>query len=309
MDLELPTAVKGFVNDVRAAVADLDSASPAELWAAANEQGWLSRPSLWTGTLFEALILARILGEYGIEARPLIDQVAWRWATESAVPQGTEVNYVGTFRMPLPDDQVYAGAGFVHVPYPSEGVLSTSSVSSDGASPSLGEWERRSDARVASRLYWLHRLLICSHANAAARVAIEIATEYSKERRQFGQAIGTFQGVQHTLVQAFSAVTSLDLLIERATQLLAENGPDSIGARGLLEIVVIRSQRVAWDAAIASHDVLGGAGFMRSHPLTSYSELLLRAHAILGERHSNWEASVDTIVAMDWLSTEGLAQA
>jgi hypothetical protein len=309
MEMEFSSEVQAFADKAKQALLGLESATPHEIWRTAKEQGWLTRDTLLAGSLFESLALARALGQAGVEARPLIDEIAWRSATgSSASPEGS-VHYVGTERALVPDPRVYVGPGVIYIADHANGSVSISSVAGSSGTLQIGEWERSNDPAVASNLYWLHRLLLSAHSAAAGRVAVEVATEYSKERHQFGQPIGVYQGVQHTLVKAFTDITSLELLIDRATQLLAQNGPDTPGTRGLLEIVSIRAQRVAWNTAIASHDVLGGIGFMRSHPLTVFSELLIRDHALLAEQPSNWEAAVDLIGEVDWLSTEGLAQA
>jgi alkylation response protein AidB-like acyl-CoA dehydrogenase len=70
------------------------------------------------------------------------------------------------------------------------------------------------DVNAAARP--LLRLLLLARAHGAARRAFELAVDYVKERRQFGQPIGRFQAVQHKLANGLIALEGVRLTLQQA---------------------------------------------------------------------------------------------
>ncbi|WP_407180727.1 acyl-CoA dehydrogenase family protein [Bradyrhizobium sp. STM 3562] len=63
------------------------------------------------------------------------------------------------------------------------------------------------------------KLALAARAHGAARRAFELATDYARERYQFGQPIGKFQAVQHKLANCLIALEGVRLIIEHAAKL------------------------------------------------------------------------------------------
>jgi alkylation response protein AidB-like acyl-CoA dehydrogenase len=60
------------------------------------------------------------------------------------------------------------------------------------------------------------RVCLASRSAGATRRAFDLVTEYTKERRQFGRAVGSFQAIQHKLVNCLIALDGVELLTEHA---------------------------------------------------------------------------------------------
>ena len=129
----------------------------------------------------------------------------------------------------------------------------------------------------------------------AMRSAVTLATGYAKDRRQYGQAIGSFQAVQHLLADAFVATEgsrSAALHAGWAVDALAPD--DALAAAAVAKAYGARAARLVRDGhpgprrhrqhlgvpgthvhlrrALLSSDVLGGAGAIARCSPTAESE-------------------------------------
>jgi alkylation response protein AidB-like acyl-CoA dehydrogenase len=110
------------------------------------------------------------------------------------------------------------------------------------------------------------RLGIAAAATGLAQSALDLATSYARERRQFGRAIGEFQGLAFLVADMEAAVSSA-----RATYLHAARLKDA-GRAFSKEAAV--AKLVATDAAMKvttdAVQVLGGAGYTQDFPAERY---------------------------------------
>ncbi len=110
------------------------------------------------------------------------------------------------------------------------------------------------------------RLGIAAASTGLAQGALDLAASYAKERKQFGRAIGEFQGLSFLLADMEAAVTSA-----RATYLHAARLKDA-GRAFSKEAAV--AKLVATDAAMRvttdAVQVLGGAGYTQDFPAERY---------------------------------------
>lgn len=118
------------------------------------------------------------------------------------------------------------------------------------------------------RLLDLGRVAIAAMALGLARAALGEATNYARKRRQFGQVIGAFQGVQWQLADSTTEIEASRLLIESAADLVDAGQPATMAAAQAKLFSSETATRVA-NRALQIH---GGYGYLRALPL----ERLLR---------------------------------
>ena len=107
------------------------------------------------------------------------------------------------------------------------------------------------------------RIGIGALAVGLGRAAVEVATAYAKERRQFGKALAEFEMIQWKLAQARTELDAGRLLIHRAAW-LADTGQPFTRAASMGKLYATEA---ASRAANASLQVLGGYGYLRDHPV------------------------------------------
>ena len=107
------------------------------------------------------------------------------------------------------------------------------------------------------------RIGIGALAIGLGRAAIEYATAYAKERRQFGKALSEFQMTQWKLAQARTELDAGRLLIHRAAG-LADAGQPFTRAASMGKLYATEAASRAANAAL---QVLGGYGYLRDHPV------------------------------------------
>jgi alkylation response protein AidB-like acyl-CoA dehydrogenase len=107
------------------------------------------------------------------------------------------------------------------------------------------------------------RIGIASQAIGIARSALSTATEYARDRRQFGQAIGEFQAIQWKLADAATELDAAQLLVFRAASLKEKGRPYSKEA-SMAKLFATEAGNRACHAAL---QVLGGYGYIREYPV------------------------------------------
>ncbi len=108
----------------------------------------------------------------------------------------------------------------------------------------------------------LLRLLLLARAHGAARRAFELAVDYAKERKQFGQPIGRFQAVQHKLANGLIALEGVRLTLAQAAEAFDLGLPDApyfahaalaFGAQALRQV------------SLETHHAFGAIGYAEEH--------------------------------------------
>jgi alkylation response protein AidB-like acyl-CoA dehydrogenase len=107
------------------------------------------------------------------------------------------------------------------------------------------------------------RIGIASQAIGIARSALSAATEYARDRRQFGQAIAGFQAIQWMLADAATELDAAQLLAFRAAFLKEKGVPYSKEA-SMAKLFATEAGNRACNTAV---QVLGGYGYIREYPV------------------------------------------
>jgi butyryl-CoA dehydrogenase/short/branched chain acyl-CoA dehydrogenase len=107
------------------------------------------------------------------------------------------------------------------------------------------------------------RIAIGAQMIGLARAALDHATAYARERKQFGRAIGEFQGVQFELARMATEIEAARLLVYNAARLRDAHLPF------LTEAAMAKyySSEIAEKAASKAIEVHGGVGITKDYPV------------------------------------------
>ncbi|MEM6581724.1 MAG: acyl-CoA dehydrogenase family protein [Pseudomonadota bacterium] len=103
--------------------------------------------------------------------------------------------------------------------------------------------------------------------------------EYTKTRKQFDVAIGSFQALQHRMVDTFMAYEQAKSLLYRAVCALSDEKEDAASAVHALKVMVDRSARLIFGEAIQMH---GGMGLTDELDIGHYAKRLMMINTTFG---------------------------
>ncbi|MCR4441805.1 MAG: acyl-CoA dehydrogenase family protein [Peptococcaceae bacterium] len=105
---------------------------------------------------------------------------------------------------------------------------------------------------------------IAAQAVGIAQGAFEEALKYSKERRQFGQPIFSFQAVQHMLADMAMQIEAARCLLYQACRHI-DSGADSISKEAAMAKAV--ASDMAMKVTVDAVQILGGYGYLKEYPV------------------------------------------
>jgi isovaleryl-CoA dehydrogenase len=116
----------------------------------------------------------------------------------------------------------------------------------------------------------LERLTIAGMSLGMARASIEVATQYAKDRKQFGKPIGAFQQIQERLTEAAAWYEACRCLTYDAAKmwdmgLMVGKEASMMAAKAKLQAAQMATQ-VGLDAI----QILGGYGYTREFPVERF---------------------------------------
>jgi alkylation response protein AidB-like acyl-CoA dehydrogenase len=107
------------------------------------------------------------------------------------------------------------------------------------------------------------RIAIGGQMVGLAQGALGHAIAYAKQRRQFGNIIGSFQGVQFTLAEMATDVEAARLLVYNAAR-LRDAGQPFVTEAAMAKLF---ASQVGETVASRAVEVLGGVGFTKDYPV------------------------------------------
>jgi len=112
------------------------------------------------------------------------------------------------------------------------------------------------------------RIGVASQALGIGLAALQEGTRYGLERKQFGQPIATFQGLQWMLADTATELDAAQLLILRAAFLKENKRPFTLEA----SMAKLYASEAAWRGCDRMLQIHGGYGYVKEYPI----ERLLR---------------------------------
>ena len=156
---------------------------------------------------------------------------------------------------------------------------------------------QRTTGQASMRTFELSRPTVGAQAIGIARAAYEYALEYAQTRVQFGRPIVENQGIAFALADMRMEIDAARLLVWRAAWMGRNNQPFTAGEGSMSKL---KAGEVAVAVTEKAVQILGGAGYLREHPVerwyrdakiytifegTSEIQRLVVARAISGIAH------------------------
>ncbi|WP_280464861.1 acyl-CoA dehydrogenase family protein [Nocardia brasiliensis] len=107
------------------------------------------------------------------------------------------------------------------------------------------------------------RLVVAAQCNGLAEYALRLGTEFARERRAFGQRIGTYQHIQQHLVASRAEVEAAKLLTLACARLV-DAGVEAPENAALAKLTSSETAVRVVDRVLQVH---GATGWVRGHPL------------------------------------------
>ncbi|QIL79915.1 hypothetical protein G7047_08340 [Diaphorobacter sp. HDW4A] len=125
---------------------------------------------------------------------------------------------------------------------------------------------------------------LCAEAVGAMLAVLDTTVAYAKERKQFGASIGSFQAIQHRLVDMYMQLEKCRSLAQRASGLLAQKyDVEALAAVSAAKALCCQSARNLCQSAIQLH---GGIGMTDELALGKFvKRLMVISHTLGDELH------------------------
>ncbi len=124
------------------------------------------------------------------------------------------------------------------------------------------------------------RLAVCANALGAMETLNAQTLEYCKTREQFGVAIGSFQALQHRMVDTFGACENVKSLLYRAVCAAQDESEDAKRSLLALKVMVGRAGKLIGGEAIQLH---GGMGMTDELSVGFFVKRLMIINTLFGD--------------------------
>jgi alkylation response protein AidB-like acyl-CoA dehydrogenase len=150
---------------------------------------------------------------------------------------------------------------------------------------------------TAMRTFDRTRPGVAAQAVGIAQGALDLAVAYAKERRQFGQPISSFQGLQFMLADMAIKVEAARALTYAAARTIDAGARDVSRSSSMCKTF---ASDVAVDVTADALQIFGGYGYMREYPI----EKLFR-DAKITQLYEGTNQIQRQVIALDLIRTSG----
>jgi len=121
--------------------------------------------------------------------------------------------------------------------------------------------------RIAMETFDRTRPGVAAQAVGIAQGALELALEYTKQRRQFGQTIASFEAIQFMLADMATQVEAARALVYQTARMIDSGAKDISRESAMCKLFASdTAMKVTTDAV----QLFGGYGYMRDYPIEKY---------------------------------------
>jgi len=120
---------------------------------------------------------------------------------------------------------------------------------------------------VAMKTFDSSRPGVAAQALGIAQGALDLAVKYSRQRKQFGHAISSFQGIQFMLADMATQIEAARALVYSAARMV-DSGAKNIGTASAMSKLF--ASDVAMDVTVKAIQIYGGYGYMKDYPIEKY---------------------------------------
>ena len=134
--------------------------------------------------------------------------------------------------------------------------------------------EENQGFRIIMRNFNSERLGMAAGANMNARIALEEAAAYARERRTFGKRLADHQVIRHKLVEMTRTVNATQAYLEMTAWKIAQ-GESPVADLAMLKVQATQTMEFSAREAM---QIFGGAGYIRGHKVERiYREVRVNA--------------------------------
>ncbi len=138
------------------------------------------------------------------------------------------------------------------------------------------------------------RLAVCANALGAMESLNAQTLDYCKTREQFGVPIGSFQALQHRMVDTFAACENVKSLLYRAVCAAQDSEADAQRSLLALKVMVGRAGKLIGGEAIQLH---GGMGMTEELSVGFYVKRLMIINTLFGDADYHQQLFADLVNA------------
>lgn len=120
---------------------------------------------------------------------------------------------------------------------------------------------------VAMRTFDVSRPGVAAQAVGIAQGALDLTIEYAKQRKQFGQSISSFQGIQFMLADMATAIEAARALVYAVCRAI-DRGEKNIAKESAM--AKLFASDVCMKVTTDCVQIFGGYGYMRDYPIEKY---------------------------------------